>query len=1068
MIVTTAFSLPSAVFGAALGSAVLVVATLLLGRVAGAPPGLRLLGLAFLCHMGRYLALLALPAGPLVWILSEWAHAGFIALLPAGALAMVHTRPNPRLVIAGWGLMALYVLLSLIFMDEPAARALPLYGAAGAVMIASAGLFWRQARKLPGQGYGLMAIVLALWGLHKWTYPWVLGHNDWMTAGFLVAELLANALSIAVIVMAERHHRRFADRTRADLRQHVSRAEASEGQLQALLTTLNDGVVTVDQDGLIRTINPAAARMLGRLPADLIGQPAALALPNSDDASETGGLIAALAHQKLPQECQTVRPDGTSVALELSVSLVETGSDLLQVALLRDISGRKLSESVDGLVQEVNQRVLQGEGVEELMPGLCRKVLSLFGAGMVWVGAREADGGIALQGIAGPPVLDRYLRGLILRWDDGPASRGPSGRAMRLGITQHITPDNPDWHEILGPLAQAGLSAGVVIPLRAGQIVMGALAVYSIRPLDSLRLTKLEELASRIGIAVQVMHDHRRMRLQGAAIGAAANAMLITDQQGRIEWVNDAFTRLSGYSLEESMGHTPRLLRSGAQTNAFYHELWSTIQAGSVWRGELVERRKDGSLYTVEQTVTPMRDGEGHISHFVVVHEDITERRRAEERIKYLSDYDALTGLPNRTLFRQRLSQAITRADVIHAPLAVLFLDLEHFSHINDTLGHDLGDRLLGKIVERLSAVTRAVDTLARIGGDEFAVVLTEGASTDAAAVLARRLLGAVTRPYDIDGHEIHIGASVGIAIHPEDGQDADQLIKNADVAMYQAIREAPNGYRFFSNAMNEELRARVTLERDFRRALIREEFLLHYQPQLDILTGRVVGLEALVRWRHPENGLISPGRFIPLAEETGLISPLGDMVLRMACRQIHDWQQQDVPVVPVAVNLAAGQLRRPGLVEDILSVIQESGIETHLLELELTESGVMEDAGAAEHTLRELNAHGIKLAIDDFGTGYSSLSYLKRFPVAKLKIDQSFVRPLGTDEDDGAIARAVITLGHALGMTVVSEGVENQAQLSYLRSHGCDVMQGFLFSRPLPAAEIPAVLRARNAPPLG
>jgi len=838
-------------------------------------------------------------------------------------------------------------------------------------------------------------------------------------------------------------------------------SEAVEHQFDAIFDHLADGVLTIDDAGLVRSLNPAAERLFGCALAEMEGRPVSRLLPDPSDSNRDGGVMTALAVAGPgPHDCEGRRADGGRLALEISVSVVSVDGRLLKAGVLRDIGGRKLDAAIDVLVQEVNQRVMQGEGMDALMPLLCRRLVDLFGVGVVWVAGREVDGSVSIQGFAGPGVIERDVRGVGLRWDDSPQGRGPAGRAMRYGMVQRVAEESSEWNDLLELARKVGLRDGIAIPLRAGQQQLGALSVYASRRLESCEIARLEDIAARVGIAMQVMSDQRRLRLQGAAIGAAANAILITDQQGRIEWVNDAFTRLSGYGLGEAVGHTPRLLRSGSQTEAFYHDLWSTIALGRVWRGELVERRKDGSLYTVEQTVTPMRDRNGRISHYVVVHEDVTDRKRAEERIRYLSSYDSLTGLPNRILFRERLRQAVARAEVLGQPLGVLFLDLDHFSGVNDTMGHDLGDRLLAEIVERLQAATRPSDSLARVGGDEFAVILTERAGSDSAATLARRLLEAVARPYSIDGHEVHLGSSIGISIYPDDGGDADQLIKNADMAMYRAIREAPNGYRFFSNSMNDEMRARVALERDLRRALGRDEFELHYQPQLDVLSGRIIGLEALVRWNHPEMGLIMPANFIPLAEETGLIIPLGEIVLRLACSQIRLWIDAGLDMVPVAVNLAAAQLLRDGLAEDIAMIVGESGIPPRWLELELTESGVMEDAVVAERALRALDDFGTKIAIDDFGTGYSSLSYLKRFPVRKLKIDQSFVRSLGdSGGNDAAIARAIITLGHSLGMTVVSEGVETEAQLSYLRGQGCDVVQGFLFSRPVPANAIPALL---------
>ncbi len=1055
--------------GATLGTLVLVTAIFFLARSPGAPGGMRFLGWAFAANMGRYVLMLLLPQQSLLtWLITEAVHGLFAILLLAGVSAFTGRWLGLKSYAAVFLGFCLYLLLASVGIDDPMLRSVPPYFVIGGMMLASAGMFWGHDRRHPRQGYWIVAAILAVWGLHKFDYPWLGDDPLWTALGYMFAQVMATASALTVIIIAGRHQLRFNDQVRADIAATVSKATASERQLDALLVHLADGVITVDEQGNTLSVNPAAARIFGRIESELLGRPVAWLLPDPDAPDVAGGLVVKLAEAP-PQAGREVmgrRHDGLLLPLEMTVSQIAVDGQKSYVAILRDISGRKLLAGAEALVQEFNQRLLQGDHLDHLTLFVCSEIVKLFGAGTAWIARREPDGRILTTAFAGPDSLDRYLRGLALRWDAGPLSQGPAGRAIRMQTTQLVGPDSPDWLGVLGPYSQLGLRAGLSIPLLAGQQIVGALSVYFPRFPESVVLRRLDELASRIGIALLMMNDQRRLRLQGAAMAAAANAIFITNAKGQIEWVNDAFTRLSGYGLDEAVGQTPKILRSGAQTDAFYHDLLSTIAAGKVWRGELVERRKDGTLYTVEQTVTPMRDVEGAISYYVAVHEDITERKRAEERIKYLSSYDALTGLPNRALFRERLRQAVARSEVTSLPMAVLFLDLDHFSRINDTMGHELGDRLLAEIVSRLSGAARNVDTLARVGGDEFAAILCDDASAEGAANLARRMLAAISLPYDLDGHEIHVGASVGIAVYPEDGREPDHLIKNADMAMYRAIREAPNGYRFFSNAMNEEMRARVTLERDLRRALTRNEFELHYQPQLDILTGRMVGMEALVRWRHPEQGMIPPGRFIPLAEETGLIIPLGDQVLHMACAQIRSWLNQGLPMVPVAVNLSAIQMRRETLIEDIMKILQDNGIDSRWLELELTESGVMEDAEAAERTLRELSGQGIKLAIDDFGTGYSSLSYPKRFPISKLKIDRSFVSSLEDEGgNDAAIARAIITLGHSLGMTVVSEGVETQAQLAYLRANGCDTVQGYLFSKPVPAADIPPMLQPVASP---
>jgi diguanylate cyclase (GGDEF)-like protein/PAS domain S-box-containing protein len=564
-----------------------------------------------------------------------------------------------------------------------------------------------------------------------------------------------------------------------------------------------------------------------------------------------------------------------------------------------------------------------------------------------------------------------------------------------------------------------------------------------------------------LAFADERRRNQRLLELQGAAIAAAANAMLLTDRSGRIEWVNDAFSRLSGYSAEEVIGRRARrLLWSGDGSPEAVRRMMEALKAARAWRGELELRRKDGTLYAVDQTVTPLAGENGRIAHYVVVQEDITERRRAEERVRYLSHYDSLTALPNRLLFREHLQKATVRARAERSGLAVLLLDLDDLSRVNDTLGHEVADRFLVLLVERLTATARGTEAMGRVGGDEFAFLLADGATAEAAAELAQALIDAVCRPIELDGQAIHMGASVGIALCPADGDDAEVLIKNAEIAMYRAMREAPNGYRFFASRMDVELAERRRLESDLRRALVREELVLHYQPQVDIGSGRIIGFEALLRWYHPEDGSIAPARFIPLAEDCGLIAAIGEWVLRQACRQARAWNDAGLPAVPMAVNLSANQLRRQDLVLLVCQALQDARLPAGQLELELTESAVMHDAEVAGRVLDEIKALGVRLAIDDFGTGYSSLARLKRFPVDKLKIDQSFVADLADDPNDAAIARAIIHLGHSLGLKVVSEGVETEAQLAYLREQGCDAVQGWFYSPAVPADEAARLLR--------
>jgi diguanylate cyclase (GGDEF)-like protein/PAS domain S-box-containing protein len=564
----------------------------------------------------------------------------------------------------------------------------------------------------------------------------------------------------------------------------------------------------------------------------------------------------------------------------------------------------------------------------------------------------------------------------------------------------------------------------------------------------------------------RVLEDESRetrriLELQGAAIASAANAIFITDRDGHIEWVNDAFTRLSGWPVGEALGHAARRLLSADDDHAdSVRRMLVELDCGRPWRGELALRRKDGTLFEVDQTVTPICDAGGKVAHYVVVQEDIGERRRAEERIRFLSSYDPLTALPNRLLFREHLQKAVARARAERSRLAVLLLDLDDLSRVNDRFGHEAADRLLVALVERLVAAARGAEMVARAGGDEFAVLLAgDLAGVEQAAQHAQALIEAVALPCSVEGHDVVLGACVGIALFPDDGDDADSLIKNSEIAMYRAMREAPNGYRYFTARMDVELAERRRMEHELRLAVAGEALALYYQPQVAVEDGRIVGFEALLRWSHPEDGPIPPSRFIPLAEDIGVISAIGEWVLRAACRQARAWNDMGLPRVPMAVNLSPLQLRRQDLPMLVRRVLTETGLPASQLELELTEGAMLHDPEAAERLLGEVRAQGVRLSIDDFGTGYSSLGRLKHFAVDKLKIDRSFIADLADDPNDAAIARAIITLGHSLGLTVVSEGVETAAQLDYLRSQGCDAVQGWLYAPALPADEAVRVL---------
>ncbi len=554
------------------------------------------------------------------------------------------------------------------------------------------------------------------------------------------------------------------------------------------------------------------------------------------------------------------------------------------------------------------------------------------------------------------------------------------------------------------------------------------------------------------------------LRKLSQAVEQSPSTIVITDLDARIEYANQAFTRVTGYSLEEALGQNPKLLHSGKTPQATYQDMWQHLASGRAWRGEFVNRRKDGSEYTEAVLISPVFDDAGQPTHYLAIKEDITQRKLDERRIERLAHFDALTDLPNRKLFAARCEQALGLSERSQQPLAVLYLDLDHFKHINDSLGYRIGDALLVQVAQRLKSLLRDEDTLSRLGGDEFVLVLPY---TDAkgAAHVAERLKSLLAAPCRVEEHSLVVTTSIGIAVFPEDGRDFDTLAQRADIAMHRAKQEGRNGFRFFTAEMQHRSARILQLENALRRALDNDELHLCFQPQVSVDGRRLVGAEALLRWRHPQLGAISPAEFIPIAESSGLILPIGEWVLRSAARQMKDWLERGYPpTMTVAVNLSLAQFRHPALVELVAEVLAETGLPAHCLELELTESVAMHDPVSAIAVVRRLRELGVLLSIDDFGTGYSSLSYLRQFQVHKLKIDQSFVRHISEDGHDQSIVRAILGMARSLGMLSIAEGVETAAQRAELERLGCDEVQGYLFGRPLPAAEFEALVCQRQA----
>ena len=552
----------------------------------------------------------------------------------------------------------------------------------------------------------------------------------------------------------------------------------------------------------------------------------------------------------------------------------------------------------------------------------------------------------------------------------------------------------------------------------------------------------------------------KQMILASSVFENTIEGIVITDSEGIIQRVNKAFTTITGFDPEKVIGKNPRILKSDRHAPAFYEEMWASLINRGMWEGEIWNRRKNGETYPEWLSINTIKGSEDKTIHYVALFHDISDIKHSEEQLRYQSNYDALTGLPNRQLFNDRLKMAITHARRNELPLGVLFIDLDDFKNVNDSQGHYFGDLLLKQVAERLTASCREEDTVARLGGDEFLLLAQFIRKEEPAATrLAGRIVESFKKPFALGGKQIYVNASIGITIYPNDGNDIETLVKNADVAMYRVKSQGKNQFRLFTDVMNREVMRRIALGNDLRGGLSREEFMVYYQPKVNIQTGVVSGMEALVRWNRLKKEMVPPGEFISLAEDNGVIFKLGEWVLSTACRQAGEFCVAGHHDLCVAVNLSVKQFRQENLVAMVRETLNKTGLSPNLLTIEITENIVISDIEATIKTLKLLKELGIHVSIDDFGTGYSSLSYLKKLPLSELKIDKSFVDDTPDDADACAIVKTILSLAKSLNLKTVAEGVETKEQLVFLRNEGCDEMQGYLFSKPLPATEMATLL---------
>lgn len=553
----------------------------------------------------------------------------------------------------------------------------------------------------------------------------------------------------------------------------------------------------------------------------------------------------------------------------------------------------------------------------------------------------------------------------------------------------------------------------------------------------------------------------KEMVLADVVFEKTIEGIIITDSNGLIQRVNRAFTSITGFQSDEVVGKNPRILQSKRHDDAFYKEMWKSLTCHGIWEGEIWNRRKNGETYLEWLSINAIKDSEDKTIHYVALFHDITEIRRSQEKLTYQANYDVLTGLPNRQMFNDRLNMAIAHAHRNELPIGVLFLDVDDFKNVNDSLGHFNGDLLLQQIALRLTECCREEDTVARLGGDEF-LLIAQFIKKDepAAARLAERIIDTFNTPFELGGHQVYVSASIGVTIYPGDGEDVETLVKNADVAMFRAKSSGKNHFRMFTDTMNREVMRKIALSNDLRGALDRKEFSVYYQPKVDIPIGAVVGMEALARWNRFNKEMILPAEFIPLAEDIGLISRMGEWVLSTACHQTKEFSALFGRDLIVAVNLSVRQFRDENFIEIIKKTLQKTGLRPNLLTLEITESIVITNIKKTVATLNSLKELGVHVSIDDFGTGYSSLSYLKKMPLSELKIDKSFIDDVPVDAEASAIVKAILSIANSLNLKTVAEGVETREQLTFLCEEGCNEIQGYLFSKPLTASDMVAILR--------
>jgi diguanylate cyclase (GGDEF)-like protein/PAS domain S-box-containing protein len=883
---------------------------------------------------------------------------------------------------------------------------------------------------------------------------------------------LVGGITLLLLTLMARAHKQREQATNA--------LRTREAQLRAFAEVLPDLAFRMDAQGRYLDIYGSNIPLLGRPAEALIGLSLQGFFPADMAARFMGVLNQAL--QTRQTQSMTFSVPINRERRHFDSRCAPVGDTDEVVWMIWDITSRRQTEHrlrrktrMYDFLSHVNHAIVRSQDDQTLLDKVCEVAIDHGQFRKAWVALFDKPGSphlhcVAHAGDAAP--APRELSFNLLAQELADATLDAALRNGRTYRTRDLSQSamRPAWAD---EAIVAGLPGCVILPLHRGQLLVGHLILLGKRvdDQDADELSLFEDLSSDLSFALNNLHREslrdeaeQRIRLHAAALESTQDGMMVFNRHRVLVSINPAFTVLTGYDEDEVVGRSPEFLLPERPDETLADMRGEMISSG-YWQGEVWFRRKTGELFMTKLSVSAVKSIEGRPTHFVGMFTDITQLKQTEERLAKMAHFDTLTELPNRLMIHQRLAHAVNLAQRHHTLVGVVFIDLDNFKTVNDGLGHAAGDSLLRQVAQRLRQRVRQEDTLGRLGGDEFILVLEHLRHPQQAAHVSTAILETLNQPFTLDGgQQVYVRASIGISLFPADGQDASELVRNADAAMYESKRRGRNSFSFYTEAFTSDATTRLQLETRLRRAVEHGEFVLHYQPMIRLSDRKVTAVEALVRLKAPSGTdaclpSVSPNQFIPVMEETGMIVALSEWVLQEACRQGKAWLDAGLDFGRVAVNLSPSEIRRGGVVERLSRILNRTGLPPERLEIEITESGLMESGMGAEQFLQMLHALGVFLSIDDFGTGYSSLAYLKRFPVHQLKIDRSFVQDLPGNDSDGQLVSTMISMAHGLRMNVVAEGVEMPDQEAFLAAQGCDVVQGYLYSRPVPAVQLELLL---------